>query len=150
MQETKKPPEDGAVKVVKCMGLLPIPDELIRLVAAKQLSELRYLLAAVPNRALPKQGWLSMRFFRHPELRFRCGHIGLRDYLDAQAVKDVSVAAAVAVHTAFPAIGMFEVDGDILRASERLVCMHNRIGAVGGGDLGEFLESHGQLLPSLN
>ena len=51
MQETKKPPEDGAVKVVKCMGLLPIPDELIRSVAAKQLGEVFNLRAAVPNRA---------------------------------------------------------------------------------------------------
>ena len=149
MQETKKPPEDGAVKVVKCMDLLPIPDELIRLVAAKQFSEVFNLLAAIPNRALPKQGWLPMRFLRHAKLCFCGGHISLRDDLDAQAVKDVRVAAAVAVHAAFPAIGMLEVDRNILDPSEGSVGVDNRVGAVGGGDLGEFLEGHGQLLPSV-
>ena len=135
--------------MVEWRDLLPIPDELIRLVAAKQFSELHYLFAAIPNRALPKQARLPMRFLCHPELCFRCGHIGLGDDLYPQAVEDIRVAAAVAVDAAFPAIGQFEVDGDILHASERLVCMHNRVWAVGGGDLGEFLEGHGQLLLSL-
>lgn len=131
------------------LTLLPIPDEFVRLVAAKQLSELRYLLAAVPNRALPKQGWLPMRFFRHAKLCFCGGNIGLRDYLDAQAVKDVRVAAAVAVHTAFPASGMLEVDRDVGNPSEGAVGVDNCIRAVCGGDLSEFLECHLLLFPSL-
>ena len=90
-----------------------------------------------------------MSFLRHSELCFCGGHIGLRDDLDAQAVKDVSVAAAVAVHTALASIGPFEVDRNILDTSERLVCVDNRVGAVGGGDFSEFPEGHGQLLPSL-
>jgi len=90
-----------------------------------------------------------MRFLRHAKLCFCGGHIGLRDYLDAQAVKDVRVAAAVAVDAALASIGMLEVDRDILHASERLVCMHNRVGAVCGGDFSEFLKGQGQLLPSV-
>jgi len=90
-----------------------------------------------------------MRFLRHPELCFRCGHIRLRDDLYPQPVKDVSVAAAVAVHTALASIGPFEVDRNILDPSEGSVGVDNRVGAVGGGDFSEFLEGHGQLLPSL-
>jgi len=131
------------------LTLLPIPDELIRLVATKQLGAVFNLFTAIPNRALPKQRWLPMRFLRHPELCFCGGHIRLRDDLDAQAVKDVRVAAAVAVHTALASIGPFEVDRDVGNPSEGSVGVDNRVGAVGGGDLGEFPEGHGQLLPSL-
>ena len=133
----------------RCGDLLPIPDELIRLVATKQLGEVFNLFTAIPNRALPKQGWLPMRFLRHPKLCFCRCNIGLRDDLDAQAVKDVRVAAAVAVYTALASIGPFEVDRDVLDPSKGSVCVDNRIGAVDGSDFGEFPEGHGQLLPSL-
>jgi len=40
----------------RCGDLLPIPDELIRLVATKQLRKMINFRTAIPNRALPKQG----------------------------------------------------------------------------------------------
>ena len=90
-----------------------------------------------------------MRFLRHPKLCLCRCNIGLRDDLDAQAVKDVRVATPVTVHAAFPAIGMFEVDRDVLDPSEGSVSVDDRVGAVGGGDFSEFPEGHGQFLPSL-
>ena len=90
-----------------------------------------------------------MRFLRHPKLCLCRCNIGLRDDLNAQPVKDVRVAAAVAVDAALASVGSFEVNRDVLDPSKGSMCMHNRVGAVGGGDLGEFLEGHLLQLPSL-
>ena len=131
------------------LTLLPIPDELIRLVATKQLGEVFNLFTAIPNRALSKQGWLPMRFLRHPKLCLCRCNIGLRDDLDAQPVKDVRIASAVAVHAALASIGLFEVNRNVGDPSKASMGVDNCVGAVGGGDFSEFPECHGQRLPSL-
>ena len=126
----------------------PIPDELVCLVPAEQLRELFNFLTAIADRALTKQARLTMRLLRHPKLSFCCGNVCLRYDLNSQAVEHISVAATVAVNLAVRPIRLFEVDRDVLYPSEGFVRVDDRIGAVGGGDLGEFLEGHVHLPPA--
>ena len=126
----------------------PIPDEFVCLVPAKQLRELFNFRTTITDCPLAKQARLTMRFLRHPELAFCGGNVCLRYNLYPQTVEHIRVAAAVAVDLAVRSILLLEVDRYVLHPTEGLVRVDDRVGAVGGGDLGELLEGHVHLPPA--